>query len=122
MKRVLLVLALTIGISATAVAQQKIGHIDVLHIDTEGFDLEVIKTMDFKKCGTPSLCLVEVRHLSDADFGEMTSILRPFFGCMLNTGSDLLAYNGVLMSFIVFCVRPLSYFIHLCRKYLPINS
>ena len=35
MKRVLLVLALTIGISATAVAQQKIGHIDVEKLVSE---------------------------------------------------------------------------------------
>ena len=35
MKRVLLVLALTIGISTTAVAQQKIGHIDVEELVSE---------------------------------------------------------------------------------------
>jgi hypothetical protein len=39
-----------------------VNHIDLLHIDTEGYDYEIIKSIDFDK-HQPSLILFEHAHL-----------------------------------------------------------
>lgn len=48
--------------------------IDFLHIDTEGHDLKVLKTLDFEST-PPRLILIERKHLNSADFGELLNIL-----------------------------------------------
>jgi|SaaInlV_100m_DNA_2_1039680.scaffolds.fasta_scaffold19128_2 FkbM family methyltransferase len=41
-----------------------VNQIDLLHIDTEGYDLEIIKSIDFNKI-TPSMILYEHKHLEN---------------------------------------------------------
>ncbi|HEX8357038.1 MAG TPA: FkbM family methyltransferase, partial [Segetibacter sp.] len=42
------------------------GRIDLLHIDAEGYDLEIVKTVDFTK-SAPKIILVEYLHLDVAE-------------------------------------------------------
>lgn len=49
--------------------------IDFLQIDTEGYDYEIVKTLDLAN-HAPSAILVEHRHLSRADKDEMLNLLR----------------------------------------------
>lgn len=52
----------------------KVGKVDLLHIDTEGFDYEVIKLFDFKIL-KPSVVAFEHTHLSETDYEECKSYL-----------------------------------------------
>jgi FkbM family methyltransferase len=47
---------------------------DVMHIDTEGFDFEVIKTIDFAH--SPRLIVFEYIHLSENDLKQVKSFLE----------------------------------------------
>lgn len=47
-------------------AKHKVEHLDLLQIDTEGYDFEIIKTIDFKKF-KPAIIAYEHRHLSELD-------------------------------------------------------
>ncbi len=51
-----------------------IAHFDVLCIDTEGYDFEILKLVDFKKY-QPEVIFFESKNLSDADFGEAKKLL-----------------------------------------------
>ncbi len=51
------------------------GNIDLLHIDTEGYDFEILKNLDFKKT-IPQIILVEYIHLNVADRIKMIGLLK----------------------------------------------
>lgn len=51
--------------------------LDILHIDTEGFDFEIIKTIDFKKL-TPKLLIFEHKHLSLSDYKKSILLLKKY--------------------------------------------
>lgn len=46
-----------------------ISHVDVIHMDTEGYDAQIIEGIDFSKI-SPDIVLFENRHLSLNDFRE----------------------------------------------------
>lgn len=48
------------------VEKYNFSHLDLLHIDTEGFDYEIIKTIDFSRI-RPQMVYYEHRHLNKAD-------------------------------------------------------
>lgn len=60
-----------------------ISRLDVICIDTEGYDFEILKLIDFKKY-SPELILFESKNLSDSDFIAAKNLLKKlaiiFFG------------------------------------------
>jgi FkbM family methyltransferase len=63
-----------------------------LHIDVEGFDYEVLKSLNFRQ-SRPSIIMVEHKHLSAADLYSMTQLLEGKGYLILNTGDDLIALS-----------------------------
>ena len=74
------------------VKRQNIEHIDLLHIDTEGYDFEVIKTLDFSFV-LPTLIFVEHVHLSYEDKRSMVSLLKKFDYKIYDCGTDFFAIS-----------------------------
>ena len=58
----------------TLIATNKIQKIDLIHIDTEGYDFQIIKNIDLKKT-QPKLIIFERTHLSDSDYKNCESLL-----------------------------------------------
>lgn len=77
---------------ADVVRRNAIQEIHLLHIDTEGFDLEVLKTFDFNQC-VPILIFIEHKHLSADDKAEMRSLLRKQGYSISDCGGDYFALN-----------------------------
>ncbi len=65
--------------------------IDVLHIDTEGYDYELIKLVPFQKV-RPKMILYEHKHLSISDIKECRSFLIKHGYNLLETDTDTFAY------------------------------
>ena len=64
---------------------------EFLHIDTEGHDLVVLKSMDFG-IAKPSVVLIEIKHLSAEDYSEVQTLLsNAGYSIVISSGSDLLA-------------------------------
>jgi len=66
--------------------------IDLLHIDTEGFDYEIIKSIDFTKI-KPKIILYEHNHLSNEDKKECMEFLKSKKYSILIKIFDTLAYS-----------------------------
>ena len=68
--------------------------LDILHIDTEGYDFEIIKTINFEDT-RPALILYEHIHLSKEDEINCQSLLkdRGYLIFKPDTGYDTLAYQ-----------------------------
>ena len=49
--------------------------LDLLQIDTEGYDYEIIKTIDFKQL-KPTMISFESEHLSESDYNECKELLE----------------------------------------------
>ncbi len=56
------------------VSKHKLPRIDLLQIDTEGFDYEVLKQIDFEDMA-PQIIHYEHKHLSPEDRGESAKLL-----------------------------------------------
>lgn len=67
-----------------------VDHIDIIHIDTEGYDFEIIKLIDFEKF-TPSIVLYEHKHLSTSDQAACRQHLANFGYQFVSTKRDTLA-------------------------------
>lgn len=66
--------------------------VTLLHIDTEGYDLEVLKSLGLPNI-TPSWIMIEHKHLSHEDRQEMIVLLASSGYDVCNTGSDFFAMN-----------------------------
>jgi FkbM family methyltransferase len=66
--------------------------IDLLHVDAEGHDYEVLKTVDFAK-HAPLSIFVEHRHLSFVHRAEMLRFLRKHGYSVRDCGADYFAVN-----------------------------
>jgi len=64
--------------------------IHLLHLDTEGHDFEILKTLDLKTL-SPVLILIEHRHLSKHDKAALCRLLRQNGYSVSNAGLDYLA-------------------------------
>ncbi|GAP97625.1 FkbM family methyltransferase [Leptolyngbya sp. NIES-2104] len=64
--------------------------IDVIHIDTEGYDFEIIKLIDFRRF-SPSIVLYEHKHLSQSDQAACRQYLEEFGYQFISTPRDTLA-------------------------------
>jgi FkbM family methyltransferase len=56
------------------VTQENISRIDLLVIDTEGYDLQILKTIDFTRV-LPRVIRYEICNLTDAEFAESEALL-----------------------------------------------
>lgn len=74
------------------IRRNAIRKIHLLHIDTEGFDLEVLKTYDFD-ISKPILIFIEHKHLSAVDKSEMRGLLRKHGYSITDCGGDYFALN-----------------------------
>ena len=68
----------------------QIVQIDLLHVDTEGFDLEVLKSLDFSRY-TPLAIFIEHKHLNKNDRDEMLNILKDNGYSVRDCGGDYFA-------------------------------
>lgn len=60
---------------ADVLARNGIAHIDLLHIDVEGYDFELIKQLDLSQLA-PHAILYEHMHLSESDKMAAEKLLR----------------------------------------------
>ena len=67
--------------------------VHLLHLDTEGHDYEVLKTLDFAN-QAPEAILVEHKHLADIQKTEMLYLLRKHGYSVHDCGGDYFAVNG----------------------------
>jgi FkbM family methyltransferase len=66
-------------------------NIDIITIDTEGYDFEILKTIDFKAFN-PSVILYEHRHLSQTDYKQSLKLLsQNNYSLYSEYGSDTIA-------------------------------
>lgn len=70
--------------------RNRVDAIDLLHIDTEGFDYKVLSQLDFKKY-KPSVILFEHHLLSDEEYVKARKLLRASGYRLLQFGNDILA-------------------------------
>ncbi len=71
-------------------ARNQIQEVHLLHIDTEGYDYEVLKTVDFAK-HAPLSIFIEHRHLSDPQRAEMLELLHTEGYSVRECGGDYFA-------------------------------
>jgi FkbM family methyltransferase len=67
-----------------------VDHLDLVHIDTEGYDLQVLRQIDFAKY-RPAIVLYEHIHLNSVDRDYSQSLLRARGYRIINCGLDTLA-------------------------------
>jgi len=74
------------------IKQYKLFAIDYLQIDTEGFDAEIIKMIDFKTFSS-KLIKFEVANLIDQEILETKEILKNQNYYLIRQGGDMIAYS-----------------------------
>lgn len=75
-------------------AAEKIECVDLLHIDAEGHDVEVLKSLEPSEI--PVSCnLIEWKHLSDKDLSDLLSLLDRKGYIVKRFKSDLLATSRI---------------------------
>ncbi len=60
---------------ATLLAKHNVDKVDLVHIDTEGFDFEILKLIDFKKLNL-NVVIYEYVHLSLTDFIKSLRLMK----------------------------------------------
>jgi FkbM family methyltransferase len=70
-----------------------VGQIDLLYIDTEGYDFEIIKTIDFAR-RKPLFVVYEHKHLSPADRAACRALLTAAGYETLEDGGDTLCLDA----------------------------
>jgi len=73
--------------------RNQIQDVHLLHIDTEGYDYEVLKTLDFAK-HAPLSIFVEHKHLSLTHKRQMLGLLRGHGYAVSDCGEDYFAVNA----------------------------
>ncbi len=74
----------------------KIPRVDIMLIDCEGYDFEILKTIDFKKC-LPRLIVYEEKHLLGPDARSCRKLLRNHGYSVINVGANAVAVRRPLM-------------------------
>lgn len=69
-----------------------ISAVTLLHVDTEGSDLRVLKSLDFNRV-KPLAILIEHRHLPSKDKRELRQVLKEEGYRVFNCGSDYFPRN-----------------------------
>jgi FkbM family methyltransferase len=69
-----------------------ISDLHLLHVDVEGYDYEVLKSLDFAR-HAPLIIFIEHKHLSDEDRAGMTALLHAKGYTLHDCGSDYFALD-----------------------------
>ena len=77
----------------TLIRQHSIKQIDIMHIDTEGFDFSIIKQIDFENF-KPSIIKYEHQHLIESDQWESRNYLRSKGYFVIHNYIDSIAFTG----------------------------
>jgi FkbM family methyltransferase len=72
--------------------RNRIQEVHLLHVDTEGHDYEILRTIDYAK-HAPLSIFVEHRHLSNVERNEMLHLLRKHGYSVRDCGGDYFAVN-----------------------------
>jgi hypothetical protein len=72
------------------IERSKVGCPHLLHIDTEGYDYEVLKTLDFAK-HSPLVIFLEHKHLRTEERSALLQLLRAYRYSIHDCGGDYLA-------------------------------
>jgi len=72
--------------------KHRIQNVHLLHVDTEGHDYEVLKTLDFSQY-KPLVILIEHKHLSDDQKNYMLHLLKKHRYTVRDCGGDYFAVN-----------------------------
>jgi FkbM family methyltransferase len=76
----------------TLLAKHQVNHIDLLQIDTEGYDYEILKQIDFSRTWAPRHVIYEACHLGDS-LEKARSMLRNAGYEIFPAGYDDYAYQ-----------------------------
>lgn len=79
---------------STLFQRNKIQNLDILHIDTEGYDWNILSQLDLKKY-QPSFILYEYNHLSESDLKKSFEFLENLY-IVFKSGIDMLAVKKTL--------------------------
>lgn len=71
--------------------KHEVKQLDLLLTDTEGYDFEILKTIDFSDL-RPSMLIYEHRHLSEADYAASIALLRPLGYAIFKDEYDTIAF------------------------------
>lgn len=80
---------------SSLLAKHNINKVDLVHIDTEGYDFEILKLIDFKKLGTV-IVLYEYVHLSLTDFIKSLRLMRSNGFEVFASGLDIVCVKKTL--------------------------
>jgi FkbM family methyltransferase len=72
--------------------RRKIAHIDLIHIDVEGYDYKVLDQINFER-RRPKVVLFEHSHLDAEEYAMALAKLRKYGYQMINCGLDTLAID-----------------------------
>jgi hypothetical protein len=75
------------------IRKHRLDEIDFIHVDTEGYDLEIIRQIDFAAAWAPRFVLYEDKHLSSADRRAARRLLKTAGFRFIRAGIDQFAYR-----------------------------
>jgi FkbM family methyltransferase len=78
---------------ASVLQKHAVEKFHLLHIDTEGYDYEVLKTLDFEQ-NAPIMTLIEYKHLPAAERESMLKLLKKYGYSIHDCGDDYFAINS----------------------------
>jgi FkbM family methyltransferase len=81
----------------TVLASSRVYNLHVLHIDTEGWDYEVLRTINLQKYG-PYVMFVEVKHLEQHANEAMCTLLQDAGYTVIDCGVDVIALRNDVTS------------------------
>ena len=76
------------------VARHDLAVIDLLNVDTEGYDYEILRQIDFSSGWAPAFIIYERRHLDRSTDRQARRMLRGAGYRLSGLGPDLLAYRS----------------------------
>lgn len=76
------------------VKRNNLNHIDILHIDTEGYDFQIIKSINFELV-KPNVIIYENRHLSENENKTCELLLKQHNFSIYRLQFDTIAYQPI---------------------------
>jgi FkbM family methyltransferase len=81
----------------TLAAKHAVGSLDVIHVDTEGYDYQILKLVDLRR-HHPTLLIYEHKILSPADRAAAQALVRSSGYVLMEVGGDTLALSTEALS------------------------
>ena len=79
------------------ITRNHVDNIDLIHIDTEGYDFEILKQIDLEKY-KPGIIIYEHKHLSEKDYRSSLNLLKEKGYSVFACNGDTLALHSNLAS------------------------